>query len=149
MDSRHGELSRAMRNRCVEVCFLPQETDDYQGTIGPTYTCDSFLYRLRSAWNFEPQASIVQGALLKKSFEERLDHLSAQDLLYLQNISGVLMPYGLEPFKSIIDRYVSVIHENVSWKPLDNVKTEVALGRASLTILGMSQPLHPLSLIHI
>lgn len=144
MDSRHGELSRAMRNRCVEVCFLPQETDDYQGTIGPTYTCDSFLYRLRSAWNFEPQASVVQGALLKKSFEERLDHLSAQDLLYLQNISGVLMPYGLGPFKSIIDRYVSVIHENVSWKPLDEVKTEVALGRASLTIQGMSQPLHPL-----
>jgi len=27
MDPRHGEVSRAMRNRGVELCLLPEQTD--------------------------------------------------------------------------------------------------------------------------
>lgn len=142
MDFRHGELSRAMRNRCVEICFLPQEAEDYRSTLGPTYTCDSFLYRLRSAWNFEPQ--IDNEHLSENSFEVRLDHLSVQDLLYIHNSPGTSIIWNSEPFLSILRRYESMILENAAWKPLDHVKAGVMFGGAYLAIQGASQPLHPL-----
>lgn len=142
MDSRHGELSRAMRNRCVEICFLPQETSDYRSTLGPAYTCESFLYRLRNAWNFEPQ--LDDEHLSGRSYEVRLNHLSARDLLYLQQSPDTSLPWSSEPFTSILCRYVSMIHENAAWKLLDQVKAEVVLGGAPLTIQGTAQPIHPL-----
>ncbi|OJJ80494.1 AAA family ATPase midasin [Aspergillus glaucus CBS 516.65] len=139
MDPRHGELSRAMRNRCVEICFLHQETDDYRATLGPAYTCESFLYRLRTAWNFESQPDDEQ--LAGKSYEVRLNHLSARDLLYLQSSLG---SWNSEPFTSILRRYLSLVHDNAAWKPLEQLKAQVVLGGAPLAIQGESQPLHPL-----
>lgn len=143
MDSRHGELSRAMRNRCVEICFLSQESGDYRSTLGPTYTCESFLYRLRAAWNFEPQ--LDDEHISGKSYEVRLDHLSARDLLYLQRSSNISLPWNSESFTSILRRYVSLVNDNAAWKPLDQVKAGIVLSGAPLAIQGTSQPLHPLA----
>ncbi|KAI9934908.1 hypothetical protein ASPWEDRAFT_175629 [Aspergillus wentii DTO 134E9] len=147
MDPRHGELSRAMRNRCVEICFLPQEVDESHSLLGPAYTSESFLYRLRPVWNAKPSFNAEN--LARLSYEVRLDHLSIPDLAYLQRSSTVLPPPNFEhsqgeSFSSIVQRYASMIHENSSWKPLDHVKQEIPLGGASMAVQGYFQPLHPL-----
>ncbi|KAL4820245.1 hypothetical protein BDW67DRAFT_181320 [Aspergillus spinulosporus] len=146
MDSRNGELSRAMRNRCVEICILPQEDvpQDYSST--PTYTSQSSLYRLRSLWTFG--SSDGSGQVTDSSYEIRLDHLSISDLAYLQQSQHLISPYlsDIEAgrFSRLLDRYVSVIHDNQYCQPFDALKKTVDLGDAVFAIQGHSQPLHPL-----
>lgn len=147
MDPRHGELSRAMRNRCVEICFLPQDTDHFSGSVAPNYICESSLYRLRSVWNFDPQMATED--ISRYSYDVRLDHLSVADLYYLWNSSKTFfsgqadIPNG-ESLLSIAQRYVSLVQENSSWKPLEPIQQDLILGGASLAIQGPLQPLHPL-----
>ncbi|PWY89383.1 midasin [Aspergillus sclerotioniger CBS 115572] len=146
MDSRHGELSRAMRNRCVEMCFLPQDNNDTVATLMPAYTNQSSLYRLRSVWELDlSMASEGSADILQ---EVCLDHLSITDLSYLQRALKLTPQYGSdllrEPFSSALDRYVSAIHDNASCKPFESTKKEVMLGCASFAIQGRLQPLHPL-----
>ncbi|KAB8272790.1 hypothetical protein BDV30DRAFT_227173 [Aspergillus minisclerotigenes] len=146
MDSRHGELSRAMRNRCVEICFLPQEDETTVATSAPAYTCESFLYRLRPLWNLDPSASANDVSRLL--CEICLDHLSVMDLAYLQQSLKYFLPYYGKSVGDIISsamhRYVSVIHGNSHWKPIECTKKTIELSRASFAIQGPSQPLHPL-----
>ncbi|KAB8257115.1 hypothetical protein BDV32DRAFT_160729 [Aspergillus pseudonomiae] len=146
MDSRHGELSRAMRNRCVEICFLPQEDETAVTTSVPAYTCESFLYRLRPLWNLEPSAS--PDDISRLLCEVCLDHLSIMDLAYLQQSLKYFLPYHGKSvgdvLSSAMHRYVSVIHGNSHWKPIESTKKAIELSRASFAIQGPSQPLHPL-----
>ncbi|KAE8385300.1 hypothetical protein BDV23DRAFT_188413 [Aspergillus alliaceus] len=146
MDSRHGELSRAMRNRCVEVCFLSQEDEPAVSTSVPAYTYESFLYRLRPLWNLDPSASAEDVSRLL--CEVCLDHLSVMDLAYLQQSLKYFLPYHGksvgEVLSSAMNRYVSVIHENSNWKPLECTRKAIELGRASLAVQSHLQPLHPL-----
>ncbi|KAE8148455.1 AAA ATPase [Aspergillus avenaceus] len=146
MDSRHGELSRAMRNRCVEICFLPQEGETTSITPVPAYTCESFLYRLRPLWSLDPSASVEEAARLL--CEVRLDHLSITDIAYLQRSFKHLAPYYTKPVNDMLsltmDRYVSVLHDNSRWEPLEIIKQGIELGGASFAIQGSLQPLHPL-----
>ncbi|KAF7620547.1 putative midasin [Aspergillus flavus] len=146
MDSRHGELSRAMRNRCVEICFLPQEDETTVATSAPAYTCESFLYRLRPLWNLDPSASANDVSRLL--CEICLDHLSVMDLAYLQQSLKYFLPYHGKSVGDIVSsamhRYVSVIHGNSHWKPIECTKKTIELSRASFAIQGPSQPLHPL-----
>ncbi|KAE8307881.1 hypothetical protein BDV41DRAFT_568708 [Aspergillus transmontanensis] len=146
MDSRHGELSRAMRNRCVEICFLPLEDETTVATSAPAYTCESFLYRLRPLWNLDPSASANDVSRLL--CEICLDHLSVMDLAYLQQSLKYFLPYHGKSVGDILSsamhRYVSVIHGNSHWKPIECTKKTIELSRASFAIQGPSQPLHPL-----
>ena len=147
MDPRHGELSRAMRNRCVEICFLPQDSSRVNASIAPSYTCESSLYRLRTVWHFDPQFAIEETS--KASYEVGLDHLSVADLQYLWNSSNTFFSGQAdisngESILSIVQRYLSLVQENLGWKPLGPINKEVILGGASLAIQGPLQPLHPL-----
>ncbi|GLA60542.1 hypothetical protein AtubIFM54640_001021 [Aspergillus tubingensis] len=146
MDPRHGELSRAMRNRCVEICFLSQDNNDIIATSMPAYTHQSSLYRLRSVW--EMDLSLPSEGNTDNLHEVCLDHLSFSDLSYLQRALKLTPQYGSdiarEPFSLALDRYVSAIHDNSSSKPFESTKKEVMLGRASFAIQGRLQPLHPL-----
>ncbi|KAE8349456.1 hypothetical protein BDV28DRAFT_151862 [Aspergillus coremiiformis] len=146
MDSRHGELSRAMRNRCVEICFLPLEDEAVVSTTVPGYTCESFLYRLRPLWNLDSFASAEDASRLL--CEVCLDHLSVMDLAYLQQSFKYFLPYhgklAGEVLSSAMHRYVSIIHENSHWKPLEGIAKAIDLGRAPFAVQGPSQPLHPL-----
>lgn len=78
MDPRFGELSRAMRNRAVEIFFLPHHGSDSPQDSPVTYTCESSLYRLRQLhclnWHETPTEcrSEIVGA--------SLDHISEKDL---------------------------------------------------------------------
>lgn len=147
MDPRHGELSRAMRNRCVEICFLPQETSEFGNQGGPSYTCDSLLYRLRSVWNLEPQSDSENA--FRNSLEVRLDHLSARDLSYIQPTLKMSMSHYPNAtlhgvLSSTFHRYISIAQENPNWKPLNFSPKEIILNNTLLGVEGALQPLHPL-----
>ncbi|KAL3469611.1 hypothetical protein BJX99DRAFT_265026 [Aspergillus californicus] len=146
MDSRNGELSRAMRNRCVEICILPQEEDTSTTSTTPTYTSQSFLYRFRSLWGAD--TSKVSGKAAETSYEICLDHLSITDLAYLQRSQHLVSPHlsylPRDQFSKLLDRYVSVIHDNQTCQPFNSIKKSVNLGGVSFVIQGNMQPLHPL-----
>ncbi|PYH91361.1 midasin [Aspergillus ellipticus CBS 707.79] len=146
MDSRHGELSRAMRNRCVEICFLPQENNDFVSPTMPAYTHQSSLYRLRSVWDLDLSAG-SEGSM-EALHEVSLDHLSVADLSYLQRALKLTPQYGSDItrdiFSSALDRYVSAIHDNSACKPFKCAKKEVVIGHTSFAMQGALQPLHPL-----
>ncbi|RDW90419.1 AAA family ATPase midasin [Aspergillus mulundensis] len=146
MDSRNGELSRAMRNRCVEICILPQEELVQKYSSTPSYTSQSYLYRLRSLWTFGPFGALEQ--VSEPSYEIRLDHLSISDLAYLQRSQHLVSPYlsdlQLGQFSRLLDRYASVIHDNQFCQPFDSIKKSVNLGNVTFAIQGHLQPLHPL-----
>ncbi|KAL4893065.1 AAA ATPase [Aspergillus ambiguus] len=145
MDSRHGELSRAMRNRCVEICFLPQGPNPVGYASAPAYTPESFLYRLRSLWTLD---STPSEDLSSNLYEVSLDHLSVRDLAYLQRSQKLLLPYLSPPAEdsltSILDRHVSAVHDVSSLQSFECTKETVSWGPASLSVRGTSQPLHPL-----
>ena len=146
VDPRHGELSRAMRNRCVEICFLSQENDPTTSAIMPSYTCQSFLYRLRAVWSLNSSMAAEDRSRLLN--EVCFDHLSVTDLAYLQRSTQLFMPYfpemTEESLLSLLHRFASVVQDNASWKPLENIKAEIQLSGASFALQGPSQPLHPL-----
>lgn len=151
MDPRHGELSRAMRNRCIEICFMPSEGLDFSISTAPSYTCESALYRLRHVWTSEttlPSASSVSST--DNLLEVCLDHLSPADLVYLQKSPGTFLPNHADAdLKSLaasnaLQHYISIVQENDHWGPLDFVAGEIVMAGASLSIKGGLQPLHPL-----
>jgi midasin len=146
MDPRNGELSRAMRNRCTEICFLPSELSDIKPTLGPSYTCESFLYRLRHIWNLDTSLS---SSAFGDALEVCLDHLSPADLSYLQQSPGNCVAINPEAngkvqSSDVLERYASLFHDNNQWKPLEVASGEIVIGGAHLGIRGMLQPLHPL-----
>lgn len=146
MDPRHGELSRAMRNRCVEICFMSNEIQEIPDVVGPSYTCESSLYRLRQIWNMDlmsPSASSQE--LLGVYF----DHLSPLDLLYLQKLPSAVLPEQLRSdaawdATSALQRYTTVLNESDQWKPLNIIAGEISISGASLKLKGSLQPIHPL-----
>ncbi|KAJ6011835.1 hypothetical protein N7499_013194 [Penicillium canescens] len=147
MDPRNGELSRAMRNRCTEICFLPSELQDIKPTVGPSYTCESFIYRLRHIWNLD---SSLPSAAFENTLEVCLDHLSPEDLSYLQqsprNFEAInALAHENNQSSNVLQRYTSLFHDNNQWKPLEVANGEIILGGARLGIRGISQPLHPLT----
>jgi midasin len=147
MDPRNGELSRAMRNRCTEICFLPSELQDIKPTVGPSYTCESFIYRLRHIWNLDTS---LPSAAFENALEVCLDHLSPEDLSYLQqsprNFKAInALAHENNQSSDVLQRYTSLFHDNNQWKPLEVANGEIILGGAGLGIRGISQPLHPLT----
>jgi midasin len=72
VDPRFGELSRAMRNRAVEICLIPQETQQLEeGVTVPKYPLDSAMYRFRHIYNTEGRGA--------DGIVEKLDNLSLAD----------------------------------------------------------------------
>ncbi|KAF2794635.1 midasin [Melanomma pulvis-pyrius CBS 109.77] len=74
MDPKFGELSRAMRNRAVEICLLSSENDEGHGNKmirPPAYPLDSRLYRFR---HFREDQGDFEG-----TFHVQYEHLSPAD----------------------------------------------------------------------
>ncbi|KAF1917408.1 hypothetical protein BDU57DRAFT_513641 [Ampelomyces quisqualis] len=72
MDPRFGELSRAMRNRAVEVCLLePAKTEVPRLATTPEYSLDSSVYRFRSFQQHEKNLHVtVEANFENLSFED-------------------------------------------------------------------------------
>ncbi|KAJ5925090.1 hypothetical protein N7454_007729 [Penicillium verhagenii] len=146
MDPRNGELSRAMRNRCVEICFMSNEVKDIPAMVGPSYTCESFLYRMRHIWNLD---STLPPATLSDSVNVSLDHLSPVDLSYLQKLPGTNLPHADDTnlnhlVSSALQRYESLLHDKEQWQPLNVITGDIIMAGASLSIQGALQPIHSL-----
>ncbi|KAJ5758589.1 hypothetical protein N7520_005745 [Penicillium odoratum] len=146
MDPRNGELSRAMRNRCVEICFMSNEVKDISSVVGPSYTCESSLYRLRHIWNLD---ATLPPAAFDESIGVCLDHLSPADLSYLQKLPGTQLPYADDKktsqlISSALQRYQSLVRDKEQWKPLEVIAGDIIMAGASLSIQGALQPMHPL-----
>ncbi|PVI05602.1 midasin [Periconia macrospinosa] len=72
MDPRFGELSRAMRNRAVEIYLLPHESEQFQlRPIGPVYPLESSMYRFRHMCS--------PGAIEDHGCIDHLENLSLRD----------------------------------------------------------------------
>lgn len=147
MDPRNGELSRAMRNRCVEICFMSNEVKDIPSVLGPSYTCESSLYRLRHFWNLDATLPL---ATLSDSINVCLDHLSPVDLSYLQKMPGAHLPQADDAnmshlVSSALQRYESLMQDKAQWQPLGIIAGEIVMAGASLSIQGTLQPIHPLT----
>ncbi|KAJ5907726.1 Midasin [Penicillium taxi] len=143
MDPRHSELSRAMRNRCVEICFMSNDVQDFSPTISPSYTCESSLYRLRHVWNLNTALPSVP---FQDLFEVCLDHLAPADLSYLQKSSSSCLPENnvKQLAESTMQRYASILGESEQWKPLSFIAGEIVVAGATLSMQGALQPIHPL-----
>jgi midasin len=79
VDPRFGELSRAMRNRAVEICLLPTEEDQHVCAQTPQYPLDSSMYRFRHLCVGEDGAA--------DAVQARLDNLTPVDTELLQSFN--------------------------------------------------------------
>ncbi|PSN73965.1 midasin [Corynespora cassiicola Philippines] len=77
MDSRFGELSRAMRNRAVEICLLSDEAPAQDTSRIPTYPLDSQMYRFRHL--------VAEEASLPQTVDVKSENLSTADIGLLQS----------------------------------------------------------------
>jgi midasin len=87
MDSRFGELSRAMRNRAIEI-FLEQKIDYQSNSINirqPDTTIDRYGDVVKTLVNYtEPSEQMLSTALVA------LDHLSRSDLKLLPRFAATI-----------------------------------------------------------
>ncbi|CRG88960.1 hypothetical protein PISL3812_05995 [Talaromyces islandicus] len=122
MDPRNGELSRAMRNRSVEISFLPpSETIELENV--PSYTLESALYRLRNLWSNEKQTSITP--IDDRCLGLRLDHIGTAELATFQESIRQLLSLPSvcaesNTFVDVIDQYAAVAREGLQSKLLGN-----------------------------
>lgn len=118
MDPRNGELSRAMRNRSVEICFLPQHLREIADSTRPTYLSQSVLYRLRHMWKLHEAA--VLNKFDDNSVNVCLDHLAISDLDRfrdsIEKFACTSANFDSKPFISTLERYISVMEESSDWK---------------------------------
>ncbi|EKG11058.1 von Willebrand factor type A [Macrophomina phaseolina MS6] len=84
MDPRHGELSRAMRNRAVELFMLSKSDEDFVSYDNlNTFTFESSMYRFRHVdyLGRSPCDQVSTDSLVATS----LDHLSVEDASRLES----------------------------------------------------------------
>lgn len=111
MDPRHGELSRAMRNRCIELFLFPG-TDNSHMTWSNSL-CESLTFRFRMIDNFQWNSydDAFAGALASIC----IDHLAFKDFDYVkawwsQVTEGLInmQPVKLQLFFSVLEAYMEV-----------------------------------------
>lgn len=108
MDPRHGELSRAMRNRAVEICMWQRHHTAAQISRLPTYSSESSIYRLRSIGQIENQ--IMPTDFNKRLLEVSFDHLNYSDFDALNQTFVAAMttaPIDTRDVSDLVSRYVS------------------------------------------
>ncbi|KAF2714594.1 midasin [Pleomassaria siparia CBS 279.74] len=94
MDPRFGELSRAMRNRAVEICLISEDVCEDAGVEElrvPAFPLDSQIYRFR---NFQ-----AYHESLPDTFEVCYEHLSPTDSALLDSFNASTS-MGLIPFET-------------------------------------------------
>ena len=86
MDPRYGELSRAMRNRCVEIFVFSREQSSPTDTNGAiqAFPCESSIARLRNLRAVDLDVS--SSALASRLTDVCLDHISLSDMKLLPRL---------------------------------------------------------------
>jgi midasin len=100
MDPRFGELSRAMRNRAVEICLLEQEQNGASETVQTLqYPLDSAMYRFR---HFQEQEEHLHDTV-----EQRFENLGIQD-------SDLLSSFTKQAQRGLVSMSVSTQTDGVN-----------------------------------
>lgn len=86
-DPKYGELSRALRNRAVEICLLPQEEHD-SGRLPLVISTESRMHRLRNAGLLAQQSVEAEDVQTRYLSDIIADHLAGTDLPLLQAFLG-------------------------------------------------------------
>ncbi|KAI1986408.1 AAA ATPase midasin [Ophidiomyces ophidiicola] len=143
MDPRHGELSRAMRNRSVELFFLPSEVPSC--SLSPiAYTCESAVYRIRNC--------IFSAATDDRGLEIALDHLPPGDITRInQNLHSLGQLWTesagspIETVSFTIARYYSLLSNGrlIGWRE-DLSLSEITDENKFLKREQCFEPVHPL-----
>ncbi|GAB7337543.1 hypothetical protein MBLNU457_g2860t2 [Dothideomycetes sp. NU457] len=112
MDPKYGELSRALRNRAVEICMLQQDgatpavSDAGLVQLSP----ESHLHRVRNLQILSSDFCHVQDVSASPLADIALDHLSAQDLSNMTSLQGQLQAkmFNIEPASIVPDLHATV-----------------------------------------
>jgi midasin len=120
MDPKNGELSRAMRNRSIEVCFLSELPVIASSNDLPSFTLESALYRLRNVWNFN--AELSTSAIAQQLFGIHLDHIAMSDFSsFYQSLQQVSASFpGVQDstaLSEVLERYAKLVQDNSQWQP--------------------------------
>jgi midasin len=173
VDPRFGELSRAMRNRAVEICLLPEECEQNAGTMGlPQYPLDSRMYRFRHLCDVGDAASVSQLDNLSRldtelmlAFDRQIANGMSSSVtpeppngntsLLILPVNGTRAQHnnGREAMKDHIDFLVAWDLQDKNWKRrlLTELPMELIAMMASHKTLWrlkadrISQPYHPLN----
>jgi midasin len=142
MDPRNGELSRAMRNRSVEVCFLSEFPVAASSKHTPSFTLESALYRLRYVWNSDAESKSV---VADQSFGIRLDHVELSDLSSFYHSLrqlAVSFPVAEQPNAAmeVLERYAKLVEDNSQWKLLSSLSPETHAQGAELVHALINEP---------
>ncbi|EED15512.1 midasin, putative [Talaromyces stipitatus ATCC 10500] len=143
MDPRNGELSRAMRNRSVEVCFLSEFPAVASSVYTPLFTLESALYRLRYVWNCDPESQSSDVA--DQLFGIRLDHVEMSDLAnFNHSLRQLAISFpDAEQSKAameILERYAKLVEGNFQWKALFSLSMEIGDQGAELVHPLVNEP---------
>ncbi|KAK2783613.1 hypothetical protein FQN52_009540 [Onygenales sp. PD_12] len=147
MDPRHGELSRAMRNRAIEICFPPALTEAPPAPLGIVYSSESSMYRIRQSHNVANDGvSQDEG---KDVLEISLDHLASHDLHTVhQSLTTSIDLWATNEVPSstllqTFDRYHAFLTHEISRGATD-VLRQNGDGSKALLFDPKIEPLHPL-----
>ncbi|KKZ66310.1 hypothetical protein EMCG_07974 [[Emmonsia] crescens] len=151
MDPRHGELSRAMRNRAIEICFPPRVNEAISAAQGIFYTSESSIYRIRWGQDLSYRTASDRE---HDELEVSLDHLAPHDLRSLQKSSATSIDLWIanrtanpEPstiLQQTFDRYNAFLGRD-SLSPLKDILCNGSLNEKKFLNLQQSiEPLHPL-----
>ncbi|KIW02392.1 uncharacterized protein PV09_06212 [Verruconis gallopava] len=135
MDPRHGELSRAMRNRSIEIC-LPAEESSQTASALPAFILESAMSRFRNIVAFDHDGIVEPAA----------DHLSFEDFSLHQRFERQLsrgLIEGQQSQQYAIDTLCLTSKLNPQWIS----KAVVFQTIESLQVLadGTKQSIHPLN----
>ncbi|KZF21610.1 midasin [Xylona heveae TC161] len=150
MDPRYGELSRAMRNRSIEIYLYPFENmEAIPDAQSKHFTLDSAMSRFRALRQI-PQIQPPTN-LANEIFGIGLDHLSLADTKLLSRWLGQAVEGLLEYARE--DVVTSLVHrkriafsnpQGSGFNALANFYTDMAQGTGMDPAFKDVQPLHPL-----
>ncbi|MCJ1246042.1 hypothetical protein MMC30_003246 [Trapelia coarctata] len=149
MDPRYGELSRAMRNRCIEVFLFPS-TDSSNSTWGKSF-CESLTFRFRIIDNF--QWNTYDDAFAGALASVCIDHLAFKDFGYIQSwwsqvMEGLIhiQPAKLQLFFSILKAYMEVAsQQKATWTSIWQMYRTLSMETSNNEDFSLAQTIHPLN----
>ncbi|KAF2258858.1 midasin [Lojkania enalia] len=110
MDPRYGELSRAMRNRAVEICLLSSEKDAGKEMMDeslPSYLLESQMYRFRHFCGEEDS--------LANTIDIRFEYLSLAD-------HDLIQSFRAEASKGLVPIYVTAQRNGISTESSNDLR---------------------------
>ncbi|KKY20099.1 putative aaa atpase [Phaeomoniella chlamydospora] len=135
MDPKYGELSKAMRNRCVEIYMEPFQNKSDQGRFVPSYKDESNIARLRLMDKTLPSPNDDRA-----NFPEQvvLDHLSPSDISTLSGVSSISLRIPSETIAIFKLYYV----ESAAISTFMEATNQILAGIGSMP--QIAEPVHPL-----